>query len=132
MNLKACLANIVAALSWTVIISIWVGFGVASYATITTPKESDYQTEWCKGQIEVRLPDQTRVDCLTDEYAIEIDFANKWKQAIGQSLHYALVTGKKPAIALIVRQPSDQKYVEQLKAVLAANELEITVYAIEG
>ena len=80
-------------------------FGAITFAESVRPlKESYYQNEWCKGQIEVRLPDRTRVDCLTDEYAIEIDFAINWKQGIGQSLHYALVTGKKPGIALICNQ----------------------------
>jgi hypothetical protein len=40
-----------------------------------------YQEQWCEamgGQTEVVLPDKTRVDCLTDEYAIEVDFAPKW------------------------------------------------------
>ena len=108
-------------------------FGAITFAESVRPlKESYYQNEWCKGQIEVRLPDRTRVDCLTDEYAIEIDFAINWKQGIGQSLHYALVTGKKPGIALILRKPTDQRYVDQLKAVLEANKLGIVVYAIKG
>ena len=35
--------------------------------------EADYVNEYCEGKIEYRLPDKTRVDCLTDEYAIEFD-----------------------------------------------------------
>jgi len=57
--------------------------------------EKDYQDEWCQGEKEHGLSDRTRVDCLTDTHAIEIEFANKWKEAIGQSLHYSLMTGKK-------------------------------------
>jgi len=57
--------------------------------------ERDYQDEWCTGKKEAVLEDRTRVDCLTDTHAIEIEFANKWKEAIGQSLHYSLMTGKK-------------------------------------
>ena len=41
------------------------------------------------------MPDGTRCDILTDTHAIEVDFANKWAQAIGQSLNHAMQTGKK-------------------------------------
>jgi hypothetical protein len=38
--------------------------------------ESDYVEYYCQqwhGQIEYRLPDRTRVDCLTETQAIEFD-----------------------------------------------------------
>ena len=80
-------------------------------------KEKHYVQAYCKGQIEYRLPDKTRVDCLTDEYAIEFDYGNKWAEGIGQSLYYAKKTGKKPAIALILRSEKDNKYIERINAV---------------
>ena len=36
------------------------------------------------------MPDGTRCDILTDTHAIEVDFADKWAEAIGQSLNYAM------------------------------------------
>lgn len=42
--------------------------------------ERHYQTLWCDeaiGKAEVVMIDRTRVDCLTDEYAIEFNFAKK-------------------------------------------------------
>ena len=93
--------------------------------------ERDYQDEWCQGEKEVVLSDKTRVDCLTDTHAIEIEFANKWKEAIGQSLHYSLMTGKKAGIVLILRKPSDIKYTSYLNKVIEANELSIKVMTIE-
>jgi len=66
--------------------------------------EKDYQIKLCNqlnGTIEYRLPDGSRVDCLTDKYAIEVDYSKKWKEAIGQSLFYGIHTGRKPAIAII-------------------------------
>jgi hypothetical protein len=51
------------------------------------------------GATEVRIPGG-RVDILNDTYAIEVDRAGKWHEAIGQALHYADATGRKPAIAL--------------------------------
>lgn len=67
--------------------------------------EAHYQIPFCQnlgGKLEVTLTDRTRVDCLTNEYAIEVDFAKKWAESVGQSLHYGLMTNRKPAIGLIV------------------------------
>lgn len=91
-------------------------------------READYVNAYCKGEIEYRLPDKTRVDCLTDEYAIEFDWSKKWAESIGQSLYYAKITGKKPAVALIVKSPNDNKYVERIKTV----DKNITVFVIKA
>lgn len=77
-------------------------------------KEKEYVKAYCKGEIEYRLPDKTRIDCLTDEYAIEFDFAPKWAESIGQSLYYAKMTGRKPAVAIICKSPKDKRYIERL------------------
>lgn len=81
------------------------------------PNEKDYVQIYCKGDIEYVLPDKTRIDCLTTEYAIEFDYAKKWAESIGQSLYYAKMTGKKPAVAIIMSSPSDEKYIKRIKAV---------------
>ena len=76
-------------------------------------KESYYQNIWCadnKGITEYILPDKARVDCLTRMYAVEFDFASKWAESVGQSLYYAHMTKKKPAIVLIMESNSDEKY----------------------
>jgi len=80
--------------------------------------EKYYQNQWCSkwhGISEAKLIDGTRVDCLTKNYATEFDFAPKWAESIGQSLHYARLTGKKPAIVLIIENPSDFKYYNKIK-----------------
>ena len=78
-----------------------------------------YQERWCKahnGIMEYRLSDGTRVDCLTDEYAVEVEFAEKWAEAIGQALYYAAMTGRKPAILLIMeRGERDRRYLERIR-----------------
>ncbi len=81
-------------------------------------KESYYQNQWCNkwhGVTEYRLDDETRVDCLTQNYAVEFDFAQKWAESIGQSLYYSLETGKKPAIVLIIEDEYDFIYYERAK-----------------
>jgi hypothetical protein len=57
----------------------------------------------------------TRVDCLSKDYAIEFDFAKKWAESIGQSLYYSKLTGKSPAIVLILTSPTDYKYVKRVE-----------------
>lgn len=90
-------------------------------ATLTTAhaghihREAEYRDAWCKGKTEVLLDDGTRVDCLTDHYAVEIDFAAKWAEGIGQALHYACQTGKTPAAALIIERPSDWRLFHRAK-----------------
>ena len=83
--------------------------------------EKEYQNQWCKtnnGKTEVRLQDKTRIDCLTDKYAIEFDFASKWGESIGQSLYYAAVVHKKPGIVLIMdNETTDDKYLQRVKTV---------------
>ena len=81
----------------------------------TNLKEKDYVNMHCKGTIEYVLPDKTRIDCLTDEYAIEYDWASKWAESIGQALYYAKMTGKKPAVTLILTQLEDYKYVKRVE-----------------
>ena len=50
--------------------------------------ERYYQEKFAKeigGQVEVVMKDGTRCDILTATHAIEVDFAKKWAEAIGQS-----------------------------------------------
>lgn len=86
-------------------------------ATANIMYEKDYVNQYCDGQREYVLPDKTRIDCLTDEYAIEFDYAKKWAESIGQSLYYAKKTGKKPAVAIILKQASDKKYIQRINDV---------------
>ena len=81
-------------------------------------QESYYVNQWCAsdfGRREAVLWDMTRVDCLTKDYAVEFDFAKKWAESIGQSLYYAKMTGKKPAVTLILTTPTDYRYVKRIE-----------------
>ena len=97
--------------------------------------ERDYQefaNITLQGHIEYRLKDKTRVDILTDDLAIEVDFAPKWYEAIGQACHYSSLTGKRPAILLIVRAEKDEKYVKAAKNVCRNTRVDLDgkMYAI--
>jgi predicted amino acid racemase len=94
--------------------------------------EKYYQEKFCKelnGKIEYRLFDKTRVDCLTNEYAIEVDFAKKWAEGIGQSLYYSKITKREPAVALIINIDSEERYLRRLKTV--AKDHNITIFLIQ-
>jgi hypothetical protein len=93
--------------------------------------EKYYQSKMCQelgGKMEYILTDKTRVDCLTNEYAIEVDFAQKWAEAIGQSLYYAHMTGKRPAIGFIVGD-GDERYIKRLRIV--ADKFDIKIILLQ-
>jgi len=92
--------------------------------------EAYYQRMMCEdiGVMEYMLDDDTRIDCLTDGYAWEVDFQEKWAEAIGQCLHYASKTGRHPAIYLI--GDNVEKYAKRIMAVSNRYNLGIHVKAL--
>lgn len=90
--------------------------------------EKDYQRHWCKkhkGELEHRLSDGTRVDCLTREYAVEVEYAPKWAEAVGQSLFYAKMTGRKAGIVLIMTERGDERFAKRLREVASAEKIKV-------
>lgn len=77
------------------------------------------------------LSDRTRVDCLTDNYAVEADFAYKWAEAIGQSLFYSAKTGKKPGILLIIEKVQEKRYLKRLRLTVEKYNLPVKIWIIE-
>ena len=74
-------------------------------ATAETKKEAYWQRQYCAGmEIEKKLITGGRVDCFNEEYAIEVDWAHKWAEAVGQSLYYAAATNRKPGIILLCEE----------------------------
>lgn len=95
------------------------------------PHEKDYQEWWCRkhgGNTEYRLADGIRVDCLTGEYAVEVEYAHKWAESIGQALYYAQQTGRKPGVLLILRDRVDERHLKRLRSV--AKEQGIKVWTV--
>lgn len=107
-----------------------------AYSPIVTAAkwhERHYQEAWCNARpgliaVEYRLADKTRVDCLFEDYALEVDWGYKWAEAIGQSLYYSIRTNKRPAVLLIVG-PYDNRFLKRLNAV--AEKHGITVFTME-
>jgi hypothetical protein len=105
------------------------------FTVFAKQSERYYQEKFAReigGQVEEVMKDGTRCDILTATHAIEVDFAKKWAEAIGQSLNYAMHTGKRPGVALIVLSPSDNKYIERVRKISAEYSLGLTIYPIDG
>lgn len=96
--------------------------------------ERHYQEVWCKnngGKLEVSLPDRTRCDCITNSHAVEVEFARKWAEAIGQSLYYSLQTGKSAGIVLIIASNKEYKYYLRLNTTIKEFKLPIDTWIID-
>lgn len=96
-------------------------------------REHFYQQIWCDqhgGAVEVRLPGGLRIDCETATHAVEVDFAAKWAEAVGQSIAYAGATGHRPGILLILEKPSDIRFLRRLQQAIAMSCVDIDIWTI--
>jgi hypothetical protein len=113
-----------------IILSCCIGAALRKHNT----PESTYRDEWCalhNGITEVKYS-RARIDCVTPNYAVEVEFASKWEEAIGQSLYYSTLVHKQPAIYLIIEKESDKYYLEQLNSVIDYYKLPIKVFTDLG
>lgn len=94
------------------------------------------ETEWSAklaediegAQTEFRLPDGSRVDILTDETAWEVEWSDKWEEAIGQSSFYGIATNRKPGVWLLLRGDHDEDY---LRCLLVCRKLGIQLKTVK-
>lgn len=103
------------AIAFFMLLGLWVTLADAKHDI----PERIYQTYWCDsqgGRLEVSLDDGARVDCLTERYAVEFDFASKWAESVGQSLYYSIKTGKRPVVVLIMENGKDEVHLKRLQA----------------
>ena len=87
--------------------SLLRAFGLARKHQVVEPAWAErivaaLEKSGLKAKVEHRLQDASRVDILTGYYAVEVDWAPKWAEGVGQSLYYALKTSKKPALLLLI------------------------------
>lgn len=97
-----------------------IHFFLAAATILSAQPESTYTNRintYFNGQREYPVTNG-RVDILTGQYAIEVERAEKWKNAIGQALWYGLQTNRKAGIVLLVLQPSEYKYFQMLNSTL--------------
>lgn len=92
---------------------------------------ADALAEELGARTEVRLRNGTRCDVLATHHAIEVDFAPKWCEAIGQALCYASQTGRTGTVALILEQPGDEKFLTRLREVITWHQLPLVVTVLK-
>jgi len=80
-----------------------------------------------KAEYEHRLWDGTRIDLLTETAAVEIDWAPKWAEAIGQCLWYSTMVQLEPVVLLLVEDMGkESKYV--YRALTVCHQIDIEVW----
>ena len=116
----------IAFLAWVVILLVAV-CSVADERSECERLAAKYEAE-----TEVILFDQTRVDLLSSEYAIEVDWSRKWAEAVGQSLYYAAVTGRRPAVILLVKDATaERRYVYRCLVICARADVRLFVEQVD-
>ena len=101
-------------------------------------KEDYYAQLWCEsqgGQSEAITSQGTRVDCLLPDYAVEVDFDQKWAEGLGQALHYGVEMNRKPAVLLIMKDHDGKdrsKYSERLQSTIDGANLGVKVFYIHS
>lgn len=106
-------------------------FLLLSPSLVVAMPEKYHQGKWCEernGTTELVLFDKTRVDCITEEYAVEFDFASKWAESLGQSLYYGMITNKTPGIVIILESEKDKLKYERLKNIINHYKLPIVLF----
>lgn len=94
-----------------------------------------YRDRFCAGMLtEKPVPFGGRVDCLSEEYAIEVEWADDWYQAVGQALYYAYATKRKPGIIILCPDASThgeglcRSYLYRLAAAISFVKVPIAVW----
>jgi len=112
-----------------IILKILIGVVFFSFANAEPVKKNEayYQKKLCdslNGKMEFVLDDRSRVDCLTSDYAIEVDFEKKPYECAAQALYYSIKTGKKPACALITSEKTSRE-ITRLETLAAVYNIKI-------
>jgi len=99
---------------WLIILIFMLAAPTLSYGQT----ERDCQKvihEQIGGVMEYRLDDGTRVDLLLPNRAIEIDWATKWGEGVGQSLYYSIKTSRPPVVLLLAKDAKWMKYAKRVE-----------------
>ena len=107
-----------------------------SFSSYAIENEEYYSKKFCNemsGQNEYVLEDLSRVDCLTDTHAYEVDWADGMKiyESIGQALYYSSQTGKLPGILLLIRKENSEKHIRKVREVIKFFELPIELKILD-
>ena len=105
------------------------------------PSTPQNEREWCEAlapkyhaELGDKRPlwDGSRCDLITETHAIEVDWAPKWPEGVGQALYYGIVLERKPAVLLLVKDPErERRYLLRCQAVCARYEIRLWVEQVE-
>lgn len=108
---------------------------IQSISLKVPPDSNEY--EWTnalantiKGKPEVTV-EFGRADVLTESYAVEVDFLSKWKEGLGQALHYGDVTDLVPVLALIAIDRPDEGLLKQIESLCTSKGVKVVLLVPE-
>ena len=122
---------------WIILAALALTAGAAAQ----TPKhenETALSGRYCVllgGIAEFRLADEARADCLTSEWAIEVDFTtSKVYECLGQAAYYGAETGRQAVCVLMWRDDEQsvanfQKYTR--RALVASTLMDVQVWCVK-
>jgi len=84
-----------------------------------------------KGKTEVTVS-FGRADVITENYAVEVDFLSKWKEGLGQALHYGDATGLVPVLALIAVSKVDEGLLKQIEGLCTSKGVKVVLLVPES
>ena len=100
MNLKLSGLIVLFAVVAAQVSTAWESFQFDLPSQAPEAQWRDYISEKLGARHEVAV-EGGRVDVMTDTEVYELDWPHKWHEGLGQALHYADATGKRPVLALI-------------------------------
>jgi len=114
-------------------------FSLAVFLLLASPAAGQRnEVEWCKvlapkykAEVEIVLWDRTRCDLVTATEAIEVDWASKWAEAIGQAQYYAILLRREPAVMLLVKDmEKEARYVYRCQTVCTKLKMRLYVETV--
>jgi len=95
--------------------------------------EAYYQKLWCDAHNGKAVTVQGKeIDCLTDTYAIEVEFAGfKHYEAMGQALRYMRLSGRKRGGILFIVGHGKMRFVDETIRDISYHQLPIDVWTVE-
>lgn len=118
------------------LIAVTVVASNSSWAIEKPVLEKAIQNCVCAGMMtEKWTPSGARADCVSDEFAIEIDPASRWASALGQALHYASEFNKRAKVVLFC--PASEKddclrFKLRLESTIRNYGLDVTLETVEA
>lgn len=78
---------------------------------------------------EVRMPDGSRADLISDEWAAEVEWAGKWKEAPAQAVLYSVWTDRRPLVIILTTdERADKVHLLRCRLVCERLGIQMEVY----